>query len=198
MSAVIGRFEHISPAQYRADSEGFPAVMPLADIPLPCRATTGSAGYDIICPVETVIPEEKTIYLTFDDGPSAYTGQLLDVLARSGVKATFFVTNLNPEYQDLIGRAFREGHAIGVHTSSHNYAQIYQSKEAFYRDFLGMQEIIYEQTGSYTRLFRFPGGSSNTVSRNYCYGIMTQLAKSMTGTWTAATHWVEPNPAMRS
>ena len=131
-------------------------------------------------PVETVIPEEKTIYLTFDDGPSAYTGQLLDVLARSGVKATFFVTNLNPEYQDLIGRAFREGHAIGVHTSSHNYAQIYQSKEAFYRDFLGMQEIIYEQTGSYTRLFRFPGGSSNTVSRNYCYGIMTQLAKSMT------------------
>ncbi len=56
MSAVIGRFEHISPAQYRADSEGFSAVMPLADIPLPRRATTGSAGYDIICPVETVIP----------------------------------------------------------------------------------------------------------------------------------------------
>ena len=130
--------------------------------------------------VQTVIPEEKTIYLTFDDGPSAYTGQLLDVLARYGVKATFFVTNLDPDYQDMIGRAFREGHSIGVHSVTHNYAQIYQSKEAFYRDFQAMQDIIYEQTGSYTRLFRFPGGSSNTVSRNYCYGIMSGLVKSMT------------------
>ena len=130
--------------------------------------------------VETVIPEEKTIYLTFDDGPSAYTGQLLDVLDRYGVKATFFVTNLDPDHQDMIGRAFREGHAIGVHSVSHNYGLIYQSKEAFYRDFQGMEQIIYDQTGSYTKLFRFPGGSSNTVSRNYHYGIMSELIKSMT------------------
>lgn len=129
---------------------------------------------------ETVIPSEKTIYLTFDDGPSAYTSQLLDVLARYGVKATFFVTNLDPDYQDMIGRAFREGHSIGVHTVSHNYALVYRSKDAFFSDFRDMEEIIYNQTGSYTRLFRFPGGSSNTVSRNYSYGIMSDLVKTMT------------------
>ena len=65
---------------------------------------------------ETVVPQEKTIYLTFDDGPGPYTSKLLDVLSRYGVKATFFVTNLDPDYQDMIGRADREGHAIGVHS----------------------------------------------------------------------------------
>ena len=130
--------------------------------------------------VETVIPQEKTIYLTFDDGPSQYTSKLLDVLARYGVKATFFVTNLDPDYQDMIGRAFREGHSIGVHTESHNYALLYQSRDAFFKDFRSMQDIVYAQTGSYTKLFRFPGGSSNTVSRNYCYGIMSDLVKVMT------------------
>ena len=130
--------------------------------------------------VETVIPAEKTIYLTFDDGPGPYTDRLLDVLAQYGVKATFFVTNLDPDYVDCIGRAYREGHAIGVHTLTHDYYAIYSSDQAFYNDFLAMEEIIYEQTGSYTRLFRFPGGSSNTVSRNYNYGIMTRLVKTMT------------------
>ena len=129
---------------------------------------------------EPEIPAEKTIYLTFDDGPSAYTDHLLDVLARYDAKATFFVTNLDPDYADCIGRAYREGHAIGVHTLTHNYYTVYSSDQAFYDDFLAMERIIYEQTGSYTRLFRFPGGSSNTVSANYNYGIMSRLAKSMT------------------
>ena len=129
---------------------------------------------------ETIMPEQKTIYLTFDDGPGPYTDKLLDILARYGAKATFFVTNLDPDYVDCIGRAYREGHAIGVHTLTHDYYTVYSSEQAFYNDFLAMEEIIYEQTGSYTRLFRFPGGSSNTVSRNYNYGIMSRLAKSMT------------------
>ncbi len=64
--------------------------------------------------VETVIPEEKTIYLTFDDGPGPYTGRLLDVLDRYGAKATFFVTGngrfYDTDYTHMIGRAFREGH----------------------------------------------------------------------------------------
>ena len=127
-----------------------------------------------------VIPEEKTIYLTFDDGPGPYTGQLLDILARYGVKATFFVTGDDPDYNDLIGRAYREGHTIGVHTFSHDYYRIYSSDQAFFDDFLATEDLIYEQTGTYSRLFRFPGGSSNTVSRNYNYGIMSRLAKTFT------------------
>ena len=130
--------------------------------------------------VETIIPAEKTIYLTFDDGPGPYTGQLLDVLARYGAKATFFVTANDPDHFDLIARAFREGHAIGVHSYTHDYSSIYSSEKAFFDDFLAVEDLIYEQTGSYTNLFRFPGGSSNTISRNYKSGIMSSLAKLMT------------------
>lgn len=125
-------------------------------------------------------PSGKTIYLTFDDGPGPYTGRLLDVLSAYGVPATFFVTAANENYFHLIGRAYREGHAIGVHTSTHNYNQIYSSEEAWLEDFWNMQEIIRQQTGDYTDIFRFPGGSSNTVSR-FNPGIMTRLAELMEG-----------------
>lgn len=128
---------------------------------------------------ETVTPAEKTIYLTFDDGPSPYTGRLLDLLDRYGAKATFFVTAQDPRYFDEIGRAYRAGHAIGVHSSTHDYNEIYAGEIAFFMDFFNMEEIIREQTGEYTRLFRFPGGSSNTVS-NFNPGIMSRLTRAMT------------------
>lgn len=127
---------------------------------------------------EAVIPEEKTIYLTFDDGPGPYTGRLLDVLKEYGVKATFFVTCRYPDYFDMVGRAYREGHAVGVHSATHNYYEIYASEEAFYEDFRRCEEMVYEQTGQHTTLFRFPGGSSNTVS-SFNEGIMTRLTASM-------------------
>ena len=127
---------------------------------------------------ESVIPEEKTIYLSFDDGPGPHTARLLDVLREYGVKATFFVTCREPDHLDMVGRAFREGHSIGVHSASHNYYAIYASEDAFYEDFKACEEMIYAQTGQYTKLFRFPGGSSNTVS-SFNPGIMTRLTKSM-------------------
>lgn len=128
---------------------------------------------------ETVEPTGKTIYLTFDDGPGPYTGRLLDILSAYGVPATFFVTAAYPDYYDLIGRAHREGHTIGVHTASHNYNQIYASERDWFQDFSKMQNIVHEQTGDYTKIFRFPGGSSNTVSR-FNPGIMTRLDKMAT------------------
>ncbi len=128
---------------------------------------------------DPVIPEGKTIYLTFDDGPGPYTNGLLDLLARYNVKVTFFVTGLEPDYADCIGRAYREGHAIGVHTFSHNYRQIYRSEQAFFDDFMACEELVKAQTGSYTTLMRFPGGSSNNVS-NFNPGIMRRLANIMT------------------
>lgn len=127
---------------------------------------------------EAVEPQEKTIYLSFDDGPGPHTAQLLDVLAEYGVQASFFVTCRYPDYFDMVGRAFREGHRICVHTASHDYGQVYASEEAYYRDFLACEEMIREQTGSYTTLFRFPGGSSNTVS-SFNEGIMTRLTGNM-------------------
>ena len=127
---------------------------------------------------EEIDPEGKLIYLTFDDGPGPYTDELLDLLARYKVKASFFVTNLFPDYVNCIGRADREGHSIGVHSFSHNYRRVYASEEAFFEDFTAMQQIIFEQTGHYTALCRFPGGSSNTVSR-FNRGIMSRLTKTV-------------------
>ena len=138
--------------------------------------------YVSVLPAElpkSVMPQEKTIYLTFDDGPGPYTAELLDILKQYGVKATFFVTNQQPKYLDLIGRAFREGHTIGVHTSCHDYDRIYASEQAYFDDFFAMEEIVKEQTGDYTRIFRFPGGSSNTVS-SFNPGIMSRLTQAMT------------------
>ena len=127
---------------------------------------------------EEVTPTEKTIYLTFDDGPGPYTQRLLDVLDRYGAKATFFVTDQDSRYIDLIGKAYKAGHSIGVHTMSHDYYKIYASELAFFEDFFTMEEIIKQQTGEYTRLFRFPGGSSNTISR-FNEGIMSRLTRAM-------------------
>ena len=123
-------------------------------------------------------PEEKTIYLTFDDGPGPYTDTLLDILDAYGAKATFFVTGAYPEYARCIKRAYDAGHAIGVHTFTHWYGRVYSNEENFFQDFLATQDLIYEQTGEYTQLYRFPGGSSNTASF-VNYGIITRLSQSL-------------------
>ncbi len=125
-----------------------------------------------------VIVSEKggngTIYLTFDDGPkNGTTNVILDVLKEEGVKATFFVTNSGPD--DLIKREFNEGHTVALHTASHNYAQIYSSQEAYFNDLNIVSERVKRITGTETKIIRFPGGSSNTISRRYCSGIMSTL-----------------------
>lgn len=122
---------------------------------------------------------EKVIYLTFDDGPSPYTEKLLDVLDQYGVKATFFVTGARPEYFHMIKETYRRGHTIAVHTYSHDYSDIYTSVDAYLADFNKIKNVIVEQTGEEPWLFRFPGGTSNNVSKQYCTGIMTTLAQLM-------------------
>ena len=120
----------------------------------------------------------KVIYLTFDDGPSIYTKQLLDVLDRYDVKATFFVCKTGSV--QLIKEMYERGHAIGIHCTTHEYSKIYKSADAYIADFQNMQDIVYELTGTRPVLFRFPGGSSNTVSKKYCKGVVSEIAKRMT------------------
>lgn len=125
---------------------------------------------------ETVMPEGKPVYLTFDDGPGPYTEELLDVLDKYGVKATFFV--VNTDSVELVKEIADRGHSIGIHSVTHNYNEIYTSPEAYFHDLYTMQDIIYQHTGVKTTLMRFPGGSSNMVS---CYneGIMTLLTQAV-------------------
>ena len=127
----------------------------------------------------TVAPYNgKDIYLTFDDGPSKYTPQLLDVLDKYGIKATFFVVNSGREEE--LARMAEAGHALAIHSSNHRYSQIYSSEEAYFRDLYRIQDTIEGQTGIKTMLLRFPGGSSNTVSRKINRGIMTRLTQQVT------------------
>lgn len=128
---------------------------------------------------DVVAPGDKIVYLTFDDGPGAYTYELLTILYEYNVKATFFVTGANPEYYDQIGLAYRLGHSIGLHSYSHVYESIYASEEAYFEDLDQIQAIVKAQTGQETTLIRFPGGSSNTVS-DFNPGIMTSLTDAVT------------------
>lgn len=108
----------------------------------------------------------RKVYLTFDDGPSGNTGKILDILAEYDVKATFFVVGKEEEkYQPLYKRIVDEGHTLAMHSYSHKYNEIYQSKESFVEDLTKLQEFLYDTTGVWCRYCRFPGGSSNTVSR---------------------------------
>ncbi len=131
------------------------------------------------CPEpEIIVPEGKIIYLTFDDGPSYHTSRLLEILKKYNVKATFFV--ISNSHADTIAAIAEQGHAIGVHTASHVYSEIYASEEAFFKDFQTVHDLIYQKTGIKTTLMRFPGGSSNRVSSQYNKGIMTRLSKIVT------------------
>ena len=129
---------------------------------------------------EVVKPDGKVIYLTFDDGPGVYTQKLLDVLAKYDVKVTFFIVGNNANVAEKLKSIADAGHSIGIHTMTHQFDQIYASEEAFLQDMYAVQQLIYDSTGVTTTLLRFPGGTSNTVSRNYCKGIMTKLAKTVT------------------
>lgn len=108
----------------------------------------------------------RRVYLTFDDGPSSSTEEILDILDQYGVKATFFVTGREDTYYlPMYRRIVEDGHTLGMHSYSHKYSEIYASLDAFQADLHRLQTFLYETTGIWCKLYRFPGGSSNTVSR---------------------------------
>ena len=121
----------------------------------------------------------KVIYLTFDDGPGPYTSRLLDTLALYNVKATFFVVGYKDNYNDIITREYNEGHTVGLHSYTHKYEVIYQSVEAYMNDLMLIKDKVKNLTNYDSYVIRFPGGSSNTVSKRYNVGIMTTLTSKV-------------------
>ena len=120
----------------------------------------------------------KTMYLTFDDGPSAEnTNAVLDILKEKNVKATFFVVGENVKKNpDVARRIVEEGHTIGIHCNSHDYDTIYASVDSYLADFDAAYEAVYEVTGVEVVLFRFPGGSINAYNKE----ISEDIIKVMT------------------
>lgn len=123
--------------------------------------------------------QRKIVYLTFDDGPSKNTEKILDILKQYNAKGTFFVTGMNPGYNYTLQRIVNEGSAIGLHTYTHNYAQIYASEDAYFSDLKKISDMVEQAAGIRSNILRFPGGSSNTVSKQYSPGLMTKLTSEV-------------------
>ena len=75
--------------------------------------------------------------------------------------------------------ALEKGHAVGLHTYTHDYASVYESEQAYFDDLQKISNMVEKVTGEKSRLIRFPGGSSNTISRKYAPGLMTKLTREV-------------------
>ena len=129
-------------------------------------------------PISSGSGRPGTIYLTFDDGPlQGTTNVILDILKEEGVKATFFVTRNGPD--SLIKREHDEGHTVALHTWSHDYRTCYSSVNGYFDDLNRIANRVKNITGEDSKIIRFPGGSSNTISKNYSKGIMSTLSKEV-------------------
>lgn len=121
---------------------------------------------------------DKSVYLTFDDGPSSLTSQILDILKENNIKATFFINyNDSMESQALYKRMVEEGHTIGVHSTCHQYTTIYQSTGAFLDDFAQTAIMLEQVTGVKPEIFRFPGGSINSYNRAVYQQIIAEMLR---------------------
>lgn len=145
---------------------------------------TPSFEYQILYPdlyftrPSQILEPEKVCYLTFDDGPSPVTMQILKVLRDYNIKGTFFVTGPNSvENEETLRLAAQEGHTIGVHTWSHEYEEIYQSVDAYLADFEKMQTRVQEVTGTSSGIFRFPGGSINAYNKDTYEQIIAEMIR---------------------
>jgi peptidoglycan/xylan/chitin deacetylase (PgdA/CDA1 family) len=134
---------------------------------------------DLYCqpPKEQKRPE-KTVFLTFDDGPTQYTERILAVLDKYGVKATFFVVGKDTEEgRALLRKTVQAGHAVAIHTYSHVYTKIYASVDNYLDDFYKIYRLILDTTGTTPTVFRFPGGSINNYNRAVYQQIIAEMTR---------------------
>lgn len=111
---------------------------------------------------------EKIVYLTFDDGPSDLTLEVLDILKREDVKGTFFVVGKEAETRpEIINRIDEEGHTIGNHSYNHRYEELYGHFQEFWGQIKRTEEIIRLITGERPQLVRAPGGTAGHFDEVY-------------------------------
>ena len=128
---------------------------------------------------KTTTTNEKSIaYLTFDDGPSSITHSVLDILKKYNIKATFFVINSGNYNKATLQREVNEGHTIGLHAYDHNYAIAYKDDNSYLDGIDKLRAKVKADTGFDSHYIRFPGGSSNTISKRYSKGIMSRITKT--------------------
>ncbi len=163
----------------------FAAAKPVTDKEVTVSRKNAAPSYqklypDFYAPAKPVVqtPDDKTVYLTFDDGPSKQTARLLDILDKENVKATFFVVGLGGNSSlPLIRRAAQSGHTVGMHSNTHNYKYIYGSVENYLADMHKIFVTIKETTGITPTVFRFPGGSVSNVNGKVRDAVMAEMLR---------------------
>lgn len=119
---------------------------------------------------EYTVPEQPTVYLTFDDGPSKYTEQVLDILKKEQVRGTFFIVGqLVAGWKEVVARISEEGHAIGNHSYNHVYSELYGSFGGFWNQVARTDSALEEVLGEKPFLLRAPGGSATNFDPFYFY-----------------------------
>ena len=164
----------------RVEVDGVIDINTVGSYKLTYRVSDSSNNEVVLTRIVNVLEPSKkgVIYLTFDDGPKdGTTNIILNILKEEGIKATFFVTNNGPD--ELIKREYDEGHTVALHTATHDYSAVYLSEGAYFNDLESVQRRVENITGYKSMLIRFPGGSSNTISRKYNVGIMSRLTSEV-------------------
>lgn len=163
------------------------AVDPNPDLPLANEGLKEDApAYQFLYPelrvqrptVRYLPPEEKVVYLTFDDGPCSNTDLLLDTLDSLDIKVTFFVTKQHGSDEEVVAgirKMHDRGHKVAVHTYLHDYRTIYSSVEAYLEDYEKMDALILQGTGERSGLYRFPGGSNTSYNEGIREAMMIEM-----------------------
>lgn len=122
---------------------------------------------------------KKVCYLTFDDGPSELTWEILDILDEKNVKATFFVIGVSMSEKELecLKEIVSRGHTIGLHTYHHNYDRLYKSVDNFLADYEKVYNLVVETTGVRPNIYRFPGGSYNMYIKKNRKAIIAEMER---------------------
>jgi len=177
----------LSDAKERADvltQEVASLQIQLAEVKQKALATTAISYQDLypdfyVTPPETnAVAQQNTVYLTFDDGPSDRTPEVLKILKKQDVKATFFVVGRTDEVskqrmRDIVA----DGHTLAMHAYQHNYKKIYSSVEAYLEDAYKLFNLIRETTGETPTIFRMPGGSINSYNYDIYQEILAEMLR---------------------
>ncbi len=166
---VTGNLEKLQAEEQKSAVEAYVSALGNPSGQEGASGQEATAGQEDVRGQEDASDEEnvtvRKVYLTFDDGPSSNTDNILDILDTYGVKATFFVTGKEgAKAEASYRRIVEEGHTLGMHSYTHDYSVIYASEEAFMEDMEKLQRYLYDVTGVQSTYIRFPGGSSNKVS----------------------------------
>lgn len=202
-----------APAPTAADVTAPPPEMPCPDTTAQPAPLTTSAPETTVQPYETtVLPEttptsetttaaepldlSRTIFLTFDDGPSrGKTEEVLRILNDYSIRATFFTVGMFVDYYPELTRQIADaGHTLACHSYSHDYGRLYTTPEAILDDLANWERAVTDATGSLpeAKLYRFPGGTTgNTLSSHEDYHALLAAVTDAGYTpfdWTVATN----------